>query len=100
MPGRARGVAWFSVDRAARALPVTLDLPQRIRPRASLDIPVTLAGLQAGEEAFVTISAVDVGILNLTRHEPPKPAEHFFGQRQLSGEMRDLYGYRSHPLWR
>jgi alpha-2-macroglobulin len=36
---------------------------------------------------------VDVGILNLTRHEPPKPAEHFFGQRQLSGEMRDLYGY-------
>jgi uncharacterized protein YfaS (alpha-2-macroglobulin family) len=93
MPGRALGVAWFSVDRAARALPVTLDLPQRIRPRASLDIPVTLAGLQAGEEAFVTISAVDVGILNLTRHEPPKPAEHFFGQRQLSGEMRDLYGY-------
>lgn len=93
MPGRAMGVAWFSVDRAARTLPVTLDLPERIRPRAALDIPVTLAGLQPGEEAFVTVSAVDVGILNLTRHEPPRPAEHYFGQRQLSAELRDLYGY-------
>jgi uncharacterized protein YfaS (alpha-2-macroglobulin family) len=93
MPGRALGAAWFSVDRAARTLPVALDLPARIRPRASLDIPVTLTGLGPGEEAFVTVSAVDVGILNLTRHEPPKPGEHFLGQRQLSGELRDLYGY-------
>jgi uncharacterized protein YfaS (alpha-2-macroglobulin family) len=93
MPGRAMGVAWFSVDRAAKTLPVALDLPARIKPRTALDIPVTLAGLQAGEEAFITVSAVDVGILNLTRHEPPKPGEHFFGQRQLGGEMRDLYGF-------
>ncbi|MGL4440507.1 MAG: alpha-2-macroglobulin family protein, partial [Bosea sp. (in: a-proteobacteria)] len=93
MPGRAMGVAWFSVDRAAKTLPVALDLPARIRPRTALDIPVTLAGLGAGEEAFITVSAVDVGILNLTRHEPPKPGDHFFGQRQLSGEMRDLYGF-------
>lgn len=93
MPGRAVGVAWFSVDKAARTLPVSLDLPDRIRPRTSLDIPVTIAGLQAGEEAFITVSAVDVGILNLTRHEPPRPAEHYFGQRQLAAEMRDLYGF-------
>jgi uncharacterized protein YfaS (alpha-2-macroglobulin family) len=93
MPGRALGVAWFSVEKAARALPVSLDLPARIRPRATLDIPVAIAGLRPGEEAFVTVSAVDVGILNLTRHEPPKPGEHFFGQRQLAGELRDLYGY-------
>lgn len=93
MPGRALGLAWFSVDKAERELPVALDLPARIRPRATLSIPVTLAGLKSGEEAYVTVSAVDVGILNLTRHEPPKPAEHFFGQRQLASEMRDLYGY-------
>ncbi len=92
MPGRALGLAWFSVDKAARTLPVALDLPERIRPRASLDIPVAISGLQAGEEAFVTVAAVDVGILNLTRHEPPKPAEHYFGQRQLSADVRDLYG--------
>jgi hypothetical protein len=93
MPGRALGVAWFSVDKAARTLTVTLDLPERIRPRATLEIPLAIAGLQPGEEAFVTVAAVDVGILNLTRHEPPKPAEHYFGQRQLSTDIRDLYGF-------
>ncbi len=93
MPGRALGVAWFSVDKAARTLPVALDLPPRIRPRTALSIPVSLAGLAAGEEAFITVSAVDVGILNLTRHEPPKPAEFYFGQRQLGSEVRDLYGF-------
>ena len=62
MPGRALGVAWFSVEKAARALPVSLDLPARIRPRATLDIPVAIAAAPAGEEAFVTVSAVDVGI--------------------------------------
>ena len=93
MPGRALGLAWFSVDKAAKSLPVALDLPARIRPRASLVIPVALSGVAAGEEAFVTVSAVDVGILNLTRHEPPKPAEFYFGQRQLGSEVRDLYGF-------
>jgi alpha-2-macroglobulin len=93
MPGRSLGLAWFSLDKAARALQVKLEAPEKIRPRGTLDIPVTLAGLKAGEEAFVTVSAVDIGILNLTRHEVPKPGEHFFGQRKLSAELRDLYGF-------
>ena len=39
------------------------------------------------------MAAVDVGILNLTRYLAPDPVEYFFGQRQLSTEIRDLYGY-------
>ena len=39
------------------------------------------------------VAAVDVGILNLTRYEPPDPVAYFFGQRQLAAEIRDLYGY-------
>jgi uncharacterized protein YfaS (alpha-2-macroglobulin family) len=93
MPGRALGVSWFAVDKAQRTLQVSLDTPQKIRPRGTLDIPVRLAGLGAGEEAFVTVAAVDVGILNLTRYELPDPSGFFFGQRQLSTDIRDLYGY-------
>lgn len=92
MPGRALGVAWFGVDQAQRRLAVTLDAPERIEPRRRLDVPVRLAGLAPGEAAFVAVSVVDVGILNLTRHEPPNPSAHFFGQRQLASEVRDLYG--------
>ena len=93
MPGRSIGLAWFSVDTATRALEVKLEPPKLTRPRQALDIPVTLAGLAPGEEAYVEVSAVDVGILNLTRYETPKPGEWFFGQKQLATELRDLYGF-------
>ncbi|WP_163467917.1 hypothetical protein, partial [Klebsiella michiganensis] len=36
---------------------------------------------------------VDVGILNLTRYEAPNPFAHFFGQKALGPEIRDVYGY-------
>ena len=49
-------------------------------------------GLAEGERAFATIAAVDVGILNLTGFAAPDPDGHYFGQRRLGVEMRDVYG--------
>jgi alpha-2-macroglobulin len=92
MPGRAVGLAWFGVGRASRTLGVKLEPPAQIRPRTTLSIPVSIAGLAAGEEARVIVAAVDVGILNLTNYKPPAPEDYFLGQRRLSGEVRDLYG--------
>ena len=92
MPARAIGIKWLSVDPAERALDVTLDLPERATPRTELTIPVTLAGLEPGQEAYVAVAAVDIGILNLTRHETPDPEGWYFGQRRLGLELRDLYG--------
>ena len=60
--------------------------------RPTLRIPVKLAGLAAGEEARIVVSAVDVGILNLTNYKAPAPDEYYLGQRKLSAEIRDLYG--------
>jgi alpha-2-macroglobulin len=92
MPGRAIGVQWFSVDKAAHTIGVTLDLPDLIRPETTLTVPIKLAGLTAGEEARVVVSAVDVGILNLTNYKVPAPDDYYLGQRKLSAEIRDLYG--------
>ena len=92
MPGRAIGVQWFSIGREAHTLGVALDLPKAIRPETTLRIPVKLAGLAAGEEARVVVSAVDVGILNLTNYKVPAPDAYYLGQRKLSAEIRDLYG--------
>ncbi|MBV9567771.1 MAG: alpha-2-macroglobulin family protein, partial [Hyphomicrobiales bacterium] len=93
LPGRALGVAWFGIDQSAHTLGVELSPPDKARPRGELDIPVKLTGLDPGEEAYVTVAAVDVGILNLTNYELPKPGEYFFGQRQMGAEIRDLYGF-------
>lgn len=93
MPGRALGLSWFAIGKDARKIGVALNAPQVMRPRGEMKLPIKLANLKPGEEAFVTVAAVDVGILNLTRYVAPDATAHFFGQRQLSGEIRDLYGF-------
>lgn len=92
MPGRAVGVSWVPLDQGARTLEVALDAPDTMRPRQTLSVPVRIAGLAAGDTAHLTVAAVDVGILNLTGYEAPKPDEHYLGQRRLGMELRDLYG--------
>ena len=92
MPGRAIGLAWFGVDTNERRLRVSLDAPEKMAPRAALRVPIRVEGLSPGDEARVTVAAVDVGILTLTNYEPPKPDDYYLGQRRLSSEVRDLYG--------
>ncbi|WP_061933311.1 alpha-2-macroglobulin family protein [Aureimonas sp. AU22] len=91
MPGRALGLAHAGVEPGERALAVALDAPERIAPRTTLDVGVTLGNVQPGETAYVTLAAVDVGILNITQFDPPSPQTHYFGQRRLGVEIRDLY---------
>ncbi len=92
MPMRAIGVKWLKVDPADRALQVNIDAPEKMLPRGSLPISLVVTGAGANEDAYVTVAAVDVGILNLTRYDPPNPEDWYFGQRQLGLEIRDLYG--------
>ncbi|SOE18802.1 hypothetical protein SAMN05877838_3745 [Hoeflea halophila] len=92
MPMRAIGVKWLAVDPEERKLSVSLDLPEQTTPRGAFTIPVRVAGVEPGEPAYVSVSAVDVGILNLTRHEVADPETWYFGQRALGLEIRDLYG--------
>jgi len=92
MPGRAIGVAWFAIAEGSHKLDVALEAPAQARPRGSMTVPIKVAGLAPGEEARVTVSAVDVGILNLTGFKTPDPGAYYFGQRKLPIEIRDLWG--------
>ena len=95
MPGRAIGLTWAGVDPGDRRLDVTLGLDPAagvIRPRQRLEIPIQVADAPAGEPVYVTLAAVDLGILNLTRYQSPAPDRWYFGQRRLGMEVRDIYG--------
>jgi alpha-2-macroglobulin len=92
MPGRAIGVQWFSIDRAAKTLTLDMKSPALLRPNSTLRVPVKIGGLKAGEEARIAIAAVDVGILNLTNYKSPSAGDYYLGQRALSAQLRDLYG--------
>jgi alpha-2-macroglobulin len=69
-----------------------MKLPATLRPNTTLNVPLRMAGLAAGEEARIVVAAVDVGILNLTNYKPPAPDDYYLGQRRLTAEVRDLYG--------
>jgi alpha-2-macroglobulin len=92
MPARALGLAHARIDPGARQIQVTIDAPDSADPRGPVDVAVQVTGLTAGDTAHVTLAAVDVGILNLTAFQSPDPAAHYFGQRRLGMELRDVYG--------
>lgn len=91
-PSRALGLVWAAVDPGPRELSMQIATPDRVAPRGTFEAAVRIDGAAAGEQAYVTLAAVDLGILNLTGHRPPAPDEYYFGQRRLGVELRDLYG--------
>ena len=91
MPARAIGLAWAGIDPGARDLDVVIEAADEMRPRRDMPVSLTLADLPAGTEAYVTLAAVDLGILNLTRYETPDPEAYYFGRRSLGMAIRDVY---------
>lgn len=91
-PVRSIGVTWLGVDNSSRTLTTTIGGPQKILPRERVTIPVVVKGLAPGETGFLTLAAVDEGILQLTDFKSPDPVGYYFGKRRLGVEMRDDYG--------
>jgi alpha-2-macroglobulin len=90
-PARAVGEAFVAMDRTAREIAVDIDAPKQMKPES--DLPVTIkAPKLAGKQAWATVSAVDVGILNITSFAVPDANEYFFAQRRLGIDAYDLYG--------
>ena len=90
-PARAVGVAHVPMDRRDRRVAVGLSVPKQMRPEQNLPVTVSVPEL-AGQVAHVTVSAVDVGILNITRFPVPDANAQFFAQRRLGVDAYDIYG--------
>lgn len=90
-PVRAVGVTYLAVDHSARVLEIALDVPEVVAPQQHVTIPVQVTNM-GGEQAYLTLAAVDQGILQLTGFEPPNPEDYYFGKRRLGVDMRDDYG--------
>jgi uncharacterized protein YfaS (alpha-2-macroglobulin family) len=83
-PGRAIGLTWVALDPAPRTLPLSITTDTIYRPRTTATFAVhTTPG------AWVTLAAVDEGILSLTNFQTPDPLGHFFGQRTLGVGIHD-----------
>ncbi len=91
-PRRAVGVVWLGLRQDERRLAVAIQAPERSRPETTQEVALQVSGQAPGEAVFVTLAAVDDGVLQLTDYRTPDPLGHYFGQRRLGVGMRDLYG--------
>lgn len=91
-PARALGLSYSPVDPGPKRLSTSIEVAAAADPRGALPVAVRVEGVSAGESAYVTLAAVDVGILNLTDYRDPDPEGHYFGQQRLGMAIRDIYG--------
>jgi len=91
-PARAVGVAHVPMDRSDRHVEVNLQTPQHMEPEKPIEIRVSAPQLAGNQQAHVVVSAVDVGIINITRFPVPDASAHFFAKRRLGIDAYDIYG--------
>ena len=90
-PGRAIGLTWLQIDAKPRQLRISMTVPDKVLPRQSVEIPVAVDNL-SDTTAYLTLAAVDEGILQLTDFTTPDPLGYYFGKRRLGLDLRDVYG--------
>ncbi|MBU2881999.1 alpha-2-macroglobulin family protein, partial [Psychrosphaera sp. I2R16] len=100
-PKRSFGLVHLPLARASRQLAVEFDVAEKVLPNKVMPVNVKvtdprLTGLTdltaVGEQSvFMTLAAVDVGVLSVSNFESPDPFDAFFGQRRYSVDSRDVY---------
>ncbi|MDX1399897.1 MAG: alpha-2-macroglobulin family protein, partial [Oceanospirillum sp.] len=92
-PTRAIGLTHLPLDRTDRSLQVSTELPEKWLPNQTVEARLKIADStgQPVQKAWVTLAAVDVGILSITRFETPEPADFFFAKRSYQVKHHDMY---------
>lgn len=90
-PARALGLTFLPIASADRKLDVTLTAEPKTVPETKTQVRVKVDGAQ-GKQVTVTLSAVDVGILNINQYATPDPLDFFFGKHRYAPELLDMYG--------
>lgn len=92
-PKRSLGLAHLPIERADARLELELRVPERSQPRQALMAELELNGEWSSDEPiWVSVAAVDVGVLNITRFQTPDPAAYFYGARRYDYQLYDIYG--------
>ncbi len=95
-PTRAFGLIHLPLDRTDRKLSVAFDAPEKWAPDQTVTLNMTVTKQDADTQspvnkAWLTVAAVDVGILSITDYETPKPHDFFFEQRRYGVDAIDMY---------
>lgn len=90
-PKRSLGLIHLPLDREQRRLEIQIDAAEKSRPSTTLNTRIKVTSPSGPPPAFVTLAAVDVGVLNISNFKTPDPFQYFFGPRRYAAELRDIY---------
>jgi len=93
LPKRSIGLIHLPLDRTGKKLLIKMDIPKKIEPNQTINfnIDVKRSDGSIPENSFITLAAVDIGILNLTGFKTPSPHDYFFQKRKYGAQVYDIY---------
>lgn len=105
LPKRALGIQALMLDRRARQFSLTIESPEVVEPEQTVNIQISLQNFSKDEKlptgnpqvpnqtVWVTLAAVDTGVLSLSGYKTPDPFNWFYGQRAYLGNIRDSFSH-------
>lgn len=82
----AHGFQNVTVDEKSRRIPVEIVSPKTVRSKTHQKVKV-----KAAPGSYITLSAVDNGVLQVTNFKTPDPYDYFYQKRALQVVAYDLY---------
>ncbi|MEM5536987.1 MG2 domain-containing protein [Neptuniibacter pectenicola] len=98
---RSFGIVHLPMDRTARQLDVSINVAEKLLPENRAEIKVLVndnKGKPVSGDVYVTLSAVDSGVLSVTGYRQPDPFEFFYGQRRYNASITDMYDDLAEPV--
>jgi hypothetical protein len=84
----AHGFASVKVERKSRHLPVSIISQEKIKPGVTTEVKVRTS---SQKNIYVTLAAVDEGILQIKNYQTPDPYAFMYAKRALDVSSYDLY---------
>ena len=90
LPKRAFGIAPLRLDRSERMLSLEIDSLDLVEPLQTVKVKIKNLSSKS-DKGYLTLAAVDTGVLSLSNYQTPAPHQWFYGQRAYAGNIRDSF---------
>ena len=82
------GVVPLMIEKPSNKLNVSIDAPEKIRPRTKQKVTVTIPN---EKNVYLTLAAVDEGICQVKNYRTPDPYGYFYAKKALETETFDFF---------
>lgn len=82
------GFAPLPAERASNKLEVSINAPEKMRPKRKQTVTVSIPEKKS---IYITLAAVDEGILQLKNYKTPDPYGYFYAKKALEVETYDFF---------